>query len=308
MTSAANRIGVAACALAAIVAAGCAARQQATATPASDAAAHPASPAAPAAGDGATPRASAPVRPPSETLERSNTRLAAALLRVQVAPSAAAHRDLAREYRLAGVLDKAHESFERAIRMQPDDAASHEALARIWRDWGTPQLGLGAAYRAVHFAPKSAGPANTLGTVLQSLGNLVEAERWYRRALALSPDAWYALNNICYVQIMRREPTAIDVCRRAVAAAGPDVPTAKNNLALAHAAGGDLPGARQWFRRANDPATAHYNYGITLMATRDYAQAAVAFADALDADPTSSLAAARAHQARAAAHTQDHAR
>jgi tetratricopeptide (TPR) repeat protein len=234
-------------------------------------------------------------------VEGSDAPLAAALLRATAAPSAAAHRAVALEYRRLAVFDKAHDAFERAIALDPADAVSHEWVARIWRDWGTPQFGLPPAYRAVYHAPRSAAAANTLGTVLQALGRLPEAEGLYVRALALAPDAWYALNNICYVQIMRRQASAIESCRRAVAAAGPGVSTPTNNLALAHAAAGDMPGARQWFKRAGDPATAHYNYGIALMATREYAGAAAAFADSLSANPTSTLAAARAHQARLAA-------
>jgi tetratricopeptide (TPR) repeat protein len=206
------------------------------------------------------------------------------------------------------VLDKAHQSFEWAIALDPTDAISHEGVARIWRDWGTPNLGLGAAYRAAYYAPRSAAAANTLGTVMQGIGKLQEAEVWYARALSLAPEAWYALNNLCYVKIMTRQASAIEFCRRAVVAAGPGVATAQNNLALAHAAGGDMPGARQWFRRAGDPATAHYNYGIALMATGEYSGAAVAFADSLNADPTSTLAASRARQARAAADAQSQER
>jgi tetratricopeptide (TPR) repeat protein len=213
------------------------------------------------------------------------------------------------EYRRVGVLDKAFDHFAAAVDLDPADAASHEGMARIWRDWGAPQLGLGSAYRAVHFAPRSAGAANTLGTVLQALGHLPEApeaESWYGRALLLEPRAWYALNNICYVRIMRRQPSALSVCEEAAAAAGPATAVAKNNLALAFAASGDMAGAQQWFRRANTPSVAAYNYGITLMATRDYAGAAVAFADALDADPTSTLAAQRARQARQATSGKGH--
>ena len=255
-----------------------------------------------------TPSAGTPPRrPASLTVESSDSRLAAALLRVITLPSSAAHRDVAREYRRLGVSDKAHEFFERAIAFDPTDAVSHEGLARIWRDWGTPKLGLGAAYRAVYYAPDSAAAANTLGTVLQALGNVREAEGWYVRSLTLAPNAWYALNNICYVQVMTRQASAIEFCRRAVAAADSGV-AAKNNLALAHAAGGDMRGARQWFRRAGDTATAHYNYGIALMATGDYSGAASAFADSLNADPTSTLAASRARQARAAADAQSQER
>ena len=83
------------------------------------------------------------------------------------------------------MLDQAHEYFTRAVKADPADASSYEALARIWRDWGTAHLGLADAHRAVHYAPESPSAANTLGTVLQALGYTAEAKGWYGRALAL---------------------------------------------------------------------------------------------------------------------------
>jgi tetratricopeptide (TPR) repeat protein len=233
------------------------------------------------------------------TLESTDPQLGAALLAATIAPGPESYRRVAREYRRVGVLDQAHEYYTRAVQLDPADAASSEALARIWRDWGTPHLGLGDAYRAVHYAPDSPSAANTLGTLLQALGYSTEAKDWYRRALALDPQAWYALNNLCYAAIMARE-MAIDMCRAAVMAA-PDAKAPRNNLALAHAAAGDLDGAQRWFRRAGDTAEAHYNYGVTLMGRREYAQAATAFRKALELDPLHAQAAARVRQADRAA-------
>ncbi len=235
----------------------------------------------------------------AQTVESTDSQLSAALLHAAIAPSAAAYRQVAYEYRRVGVLDQAHEYFTRAVKADPADAASHEGLARIWRDWGTPHLGLGDAYRAVHYAPDSPSAANTLGTVLQALGYTAEAKEWYGRALAMDPQAWYALNNLCYAAIMTRE-LAIDMCRAAVAAA-PDAKAPRHNLALAHAAAGDLEGAKKWFRRAGDTAEAHYNYGITLMGRREFAAAADAFRQALQLDPRHAEAAMRVRQAQQAA-------
>ena len=229
------------------------------------------------------------------TLESTDAQLTAALLAAAAVPSAEAFRRVGREYRRAGVLDQAHEYFTRAVKRDPTDADSYEALARIWRDWGTPHLGLADAHRAVHYAPDSPSAANTLGTVLQALGYNAEAKAWYRRAVALDPNAWYALNNLCYVAIMTRE-LAIDMCRAAVAAA-PDAKAPNNNLALALAAAGDLDGATKWFRRAGDTAEAHYNVGVTLMGRGEYARAVEAFRNALETNPEHTLAAVRIRQA-----------
>jgi tetratricopeptide (TPR) repeat protein len=286
--------------LAVLCAAGCASHRAARAAAPPPPAGEPVAAARPdATAQAGAAEPSAPPRAASGTIEAADQRLAEALLRATALPSVTTHREAAIEYRRVGIMDKAFDHFAAAVALDQGDASSHEGMARIWRDWGTPQLGLGSAYRAVHFAPGSAAAANTLGTLLQALGHLPEAETWYGRALSLEPGAWFALNNICYVRIMRRQPTALEICEKA-AAASPNTATAKNNLALALAASGDMVGAKQWFRRAGTPAVAAYNYGIALMATRDYAGAAVAFADALDADPTSTLAAQRARQARLA--------
>ena len=237
------------------------------------------------------------------TLESTDPQLSAALLAAAAAPSAEAFRRVGREYRRAGVLDQAHEYYARAVKIDPADAVSYEALARISRDGGTPHLGLADAHRAVHYAPESPTAANTLGTVLQALGYTTDAKAWYGRALALDPGAWYALNNLCYAAIMTRE-LAIDMCRAAVAAA-PDVKAPRNNLALAHAAAGDLDGASRWFRRAGDTAEAHYNYGVTLMGRGEHTEAVAAFQKALMLNPNHAQAAVRVRQARQAAAARD---
>jgi Flp pilus assembly protein TadD len=250
----------------------------------------PRSPSAPGARQQRSTRALA------QMLEATDRPLMTALGELAREPSAQAHRRVAQEYVRLHVLDFAHEHFTEAVTLDPTDATSYDALARIWRDWGTPQMGLGDAYRAVHYAPNSAEAANTLGTLLQAVRQMDGARHWYMRALILDPRAWYAVNNLCYLDVLTRQHTAITMCEQAVAASGEQL-TARNNLALALAASGDLVGAKQWFRRANDPATASYNYGIVLMALRNYAPAAMAFEAALKADPEFTLAAARARQA-----------
>ena len=249
--------------------------------------------------DSATPNTKPASGLLSQTIESTDSQLAGALLEAAVLPSAAAYRHVAREYRRVGVLDQAHEYFGRAVKLEPTDAVSYEGLARIWRDWGTPALGLADAYRAVHYAPESPSAANTLGTLLQALGYVAESKEWYGRALALDPHAWYALNNLCYAAIMTRE-LAIDMCKAAVNAA-PDAAAPRNNLALAHAAAGDLDGAQRWFRRAGDTAEAHYNYGVTLMGRGEYDKAAEEFLKALQMNPSHPQAPVRVRQALQAA-------
>lgn len=256
----------------------------------------------------ATPRATTAVRQSlAPTLESTDPKLRDAVLELAAVPGAASERRVAIEYRRLGVLDAASEHFAAAVKLEPKDAFSHDALARIWRDSGMPKIALDEARRAVSSAPKSAAAANTLGTVFQALGEFDEAKRWYNRAAALDPHAWYAVNNLCYAGILTREPYAVLTCRRALESApDQDAQVTRNNLALAHAAAGELQEARQWFRHAAAKATAEYNYGIVMMSTHAYREAEAAFQSALLADPHSTLAATRAKQARLAALAEEH--
>jgi tetratricopeptide (TPR) repeat protein len=243
----------------------------------------------------------------ASTLESSDERLKAALFSVALAPRAEAHRRAAFEYRRLGVLDLAYDHLTEAIRLYPADAIAYDARARISRDWGFANLAVGDARRAVFYAPSSATAANTLGTIIQALGQVADAKPWYARALTLDPMASYAQNNLCYAAVMTRDVNATTTCRRAVEAA-PDSKTARNNLALAYAAANDMTSADRWFKRAGDNVTANYNHGIVMMARGAYEDAARAFQQALLEDPQFTLAAVRARQARVAAQAEEHTR
>jgi tetratricopeptide (TPR) repeat protein len=104
------------------------------------------------------------------TLESRDARLAAAIVTAAAQPDPAAFRAVAEEYRRLGVFDRAHHYLNKALLLDSRDAATHDALARLWRDSGMPHLGLSDAHRAVYYAPSSPIAHNTLGTVLQALG------------------------------------------------------------------------------------------------------------------------------------------
>ena len=271
--------------LAALLLTGCAAHRNGSSAPGR----------APGAGPDPAPR----VTTFAPTIESTDERLSQALLLLASKQGADSHRRVAGEYSRLGILDMAHEHYTEAARLDPRDAGSFDALARIWRDWGMPQIGLADAYRAVRLAPESAAAANTLGTLMQSTGQLRLARQWYARAVALDPTAAYAINNFCYALIMLEQPDAVDACRNAVKAA-PRSWVARNNLGLAYAADGDLVKAREQFKQVSS-AAADYNMGILHMAMREYRDAARQFGAALNAAPQSTLIARRARAARLAA-------
>jgi tetratricopeptide (TPR) repeat protein len=172
-------------------------------------------------------------------LEEQNADLSAALRELRSAPSAAGHRAVAEIYVRIRVLDAAFDHFDRATRLDRSDAAAYEGLARIWRDWGLPHLGLADAHRAIHYAPQSASARNTLGTLLQTLGQYGEARAAYEQALARDAEAAYALNNLCHLSLAEgKKAEAVRLCRQALALQ-PGLPEARGNLALAEASGSE---------------------------------------------------------------------
>jgi len=236
----------------------------------------------------------------SAGLEARYPSLAAAAALATFSPSPVTLRAAAEEYRRVGVFDRAFELLTKALVIDRRDAATHDAIARLWRDSGLPHLGLGDAQRAVFFDPASPVVHNTLGTIFQALGRRPLARVEFERALRLDETAAYALNNLCYGWVLDGDAAkAIAACEHALRI-DPQLTAARNNLGLAHAMGGDAAGASAAFARAGDPAMERYNTGIVRLAQRDFNGAASAFDAAYAARPSLSQAAARANQARVA--------
>ena len=240
-----------------------------------------------------------PARPPeTPTIERTDRALAAARLLLATAPTAEHHRLVADAYVRLGVADTAYHHFDQALHLDPRDAAALDGMARIWRDWGMPQRGLGPAYRAIAFAPGAAAPRNTLGTVLVALGHPAAARAAFERALALAPGAAHVLNNLCYTAVLEGDGArAIAHCRAALDA-DPALKAARNNLALAYATTGDFTAASREFLASGGAVAERYNMGVAFFAIGRYQASAEAFDEAAALRPSLTLARQRAQQAR----------
>jgi tetratricopeptide (TPR) repeat protein len=232
------------------------------------------------------------------TVENTDPRLAAAILATNILPTAENQLRIAREYRRLGLLDSAYARVNRAIQLDARSSEAHEEMARIWRDWRLPDLALGSAYRAVYNDPLSASARNTLGTILDALGRTEDARRAYERATTIDARAAWAFNNLCYSDFRSgRLKEARAQCHEALRL-DPALAAAHNNMALTYAAEGDLDRARLEFLAAGDLASAQYNLGIVHLADRDYAAAATAFEQAIQARASFTAAKERAHDAR----------
>lgn len=255
-------------------------------------AARPVTPTLPAQ-ESAAPKSGAP-----PTLEALDPGLADALKNLAVEESVDTLQRVAAEYLRLRVFDSAQAYLTRAIALDPRRSSSFDWRARVWRDWGLPDLALGDAHRAVFLAPGSADAHNTLGTVLFALGSLREAESAFETALARDPTAAWIQNNLCYVALSAgNEARALARCAEALDHQ-PDLTPARNNLALVHAAAGRLDEARAAFLRAGPRSSALYNMGVVLLARRDYAAAVESFEAACRAEPAHEASCARAAQTR----------
>jgi Flp pilus assembly protein TadD len=230
--------------------------------------------------------------------ESADPRLAHALAAEASSHTAENRLRIADEYVRLGILDTAYTYANRALLQKPRFGEAHEVLARIWRDWGMPRLGIAAAIRATYFNPSSASAQNTLGTLLDALGQPAEARRAFAKAAALDPSAAWALNNLCFVELrMGRLVEARSHCKAALVA-DPDMTSARNNLALTFVASGDVAAAGLAFLATGNVADAAYNRGIIHMAQRSYRRAADAFHEAITARPGFTAAKTRAHEAQ----------
>ena len=237
-----------------------------------------------------------PDRAPLPTIEGQDPRLAAALAAATARPQPETYRAVAREYSRLRILDRAHDYLYGALAQDRRDWATHDALARVWRDSGSPNLALSDAHRAVYYAPASPVARNTLGTILQAMGLRKAAREQYEHALRLDPNVSYALNNLCYGWILDGDaPKATRACEQALSL-NPELIAARNNLGILYAAAGDFAGARSAFERSGDEAAVSYNIGIMHLARREYREAADSFAQAQKARPTRQTA-ARVRQA-----------
>ena len=232
------------------------------------------------------------------TAEQFSKALAEALKAISQGETPQRLRTVAVEYQRLQIFDQAQQYVTKAIALAPRDASLYELRARIWRDWGLPDVALGDAHRAAYMAPASAAAQNTLGTVHFALNQNPEAVAAFKKALALDPQATWASTNLCYVALETGDESEALVRCGSALAANPSQPAARNNLALIHAAAGRLDDAQREFMAAG-PAAGNYNMGLVFLARREYSRALSAFEAALRAEPAFDAAFVRAQETRA---------
>jgi Flp pilus assembly protein TadD len=144
--------------------------------------------------------------------------LASAELRVRVNPrDAAAHNALAIHYVRAGRLDEARQQLSEALRIAPRDAEAHSNLGTVAQMQGRLAEALPYLERAVQLAPGDDRVRFNLANGLTAAGRVGEAVAQLRRAIAINPDNADAHFNLAMLVGPRgRVDEAIALLRRAI--------------------------------------------------------------------------------------------
>ena len=119
----------------------------------------------------------------------------------------------------AGDLDAAEPVYAELLRREPRRPDVLNFMGMLQQQRGEPLRALELLKKASMIAPRQPGVWNNLGNVLLALERLPEAEKAFRRSLALAESA-EALTNIARIQRRRNEWARSEAsCRRALALA-----------------------------------------------------------------------------------------
>jgi tetratricopeptide (TPR) repeat protein len=140
-------------------------------------------------------RAAAP-KPGLPSVEDTDPALRTALAMLKASESAGGHLAVAEHYNRLRVRDMAYDHFSKALAIEPKSVPALDGRARLLRVVGLMNMALGDVHRALFIEPRSAAVKNTLGTILEKLGQCREASAAYREAARLSGGAEWAEQNV----------------------------------------------------------------------------------------------------------------
>ena len=187
-----------------------------------------------------------------------------------------------------GELDAAQAIYAELLRVDPRRADALNFLGVLMVQRGERERALELLRKASMIAPREPGVWNNLGNALLSLGKLPEAEKAFRRSLALAESA-EALTNLARIQRRRREWARSEASARRAIALAPRSGEAWHYLSLALLG---LQRPEEAFEAAVQaelllPAHAHRReaYGRALWAAGQHDHAVAFYRDWLDKEP-----------------------
>ena len=191
-------------------------------------------------------------------------------------------------------LRRAIASEEVAIAHDPRWAPAYARLANLFLAAGQPSAALKVAGQAAHMAPLNAQYQTNLGKLAAHVGDGTMALAAYRRALAINPADWMALDGLAALDVnTHKYALAQNWLAQAMTAGGPQALTWEVSGELQQAEG-DSTLATRFYRQAMvaDPSWWKPHYDLAVLAYRKGKVVAAEnqLRSALNRDPASSQA------------------
>lgn len=146
---------------------------------------------------------------------------------------------------MAGLHEIALEEYRQAIAADPDNAASHEALATVLAHTGQAEAAIASYRRALELDPRRPEGHYFLGLLLRQRGEAEAAEEHFTTAARLDPAFSATRAALGDLLLERGDPAAAIERFREVLALAPAHVEARLGLGRALAETGDLAGAAQ---------------------------------------------------------------
>jgi tetratricopeptide (TPR) repeat protein len=184
-----------------------------------------------------------------------------------------------------GRLEESLNAMERAVEIEPKDAAAHNNLGVMYRGLGRLEAAELSYKTAITINFNLFEAHSNLANTLRELGRLGEAEVSCRKAIFINPNYADAHNNLSIIlKESGRLSEAETSCRKAISI-NPDYADAHNNLGLILEKNNRPEKSLESFNLAiilkPDCAEFHYNLGITLQKLGILSQAESSYKSAI---------------------------
>ena len=149
-----------------------------------------------------------------------------------------------------GQLDKAEDSFQKAILLNPDFAETYNNMGNVLRDQGKLNEALARFEKAILIKPDFAEAYNNMSVALKDLGKLEEAKEALTKALSIKPIYAEAQNNMgATLQDLGKLEEAVEAYNKALSIK-PDFAKAQKNMGNALKDQGKLEEAIEAYNKA----------------------------------------------------------
>ena len=197
-------------------------------------------------------------------------------------------------YKKLGSYDKAIEYYQKAIEVEPGEAATPLAnLASVQNHYGNHAKAIEYCQRAISIDSKNLTAWNNMGFAYDALGNKEKAIECYRKAVALNPNYPQIWHNLGFAYSdLEKYQKALECYQKAVEL-DPNYADSWNNMGLVYSNLGNYAKAIECCRKAikldPSPAEPWNNLGIACYQSGRYSEAVEAFKKAVELDPNDML-------------------